>query len=69
MVQEFVDFKNLEEKIYNGKNTKIKIDFPKITPEKIKNILLKYEFSEERIDNQLKKLEDLKKQAYQKTLF
>ena len=45
------------------------ISFPKINPEKIKEILLKHEFSEKRIDNQLEKLDDLKKQAAQRTLF
>lgn len=47
----------------------VKIDFPKIDPEKIKFFLLKYEFSEQRIDNQLQKLEQVKKNAAQKTLF
>src|SRR3989344_5785911 len=41
----------------------------KIIKEKIKEILLKYEFSGERIDNQLLKLDELKKKAGQKTLF
>lgn len=60
--------------IYNEiRNPKIiqnpKIEFPKLNPDKIKDILLKYEFSEKRIDNQLEKLEELKKQASQRTLF
>lgn len=46
-----------------------KIEFPKINSEKIKEILLKYDFSEKRIDNQLEKLDELKKQASQKKLF
>lgn len=50
-------------------NKKIKIDFPKLDPKKIKKILLKYEFSEKRIDDQLEKLDFLKKQKSQKTLF
>ncbi len=50
-------------------NEKIKIEFPKIDKEKIKKILMKYDFSEERIDNQLLKLDDVKKKAGQKTLF
>lgn len=62
------------QKIYNEIenpkiNKKTKIHFPKINPKKIKDILLKYEFSEKRIDSQLEKLDDLKKQAAQKTLF
>ena len=47
----------------------VKIEFPKIDKEKIKKILMKYDFSEERIDNQLLKLENEKKKAGQKTLF
>ena len=64
------DWKKIYEEIKNPNiNKKIKIDFPKINPERIKDILLKYEFSEKRIDDQLAKLEDLKKRAAQKTLF
>lgn len=47
----------------------VKIEFPKVDKDKIKEILLKYEFSENRIDNQLEKLDDLKKARAQKTLF
>ena len=62
------------EEIYNeiaNPNIKanVKIESPKINKEKIKEILLKYEFSGERIDNQLLKLDELKKKAVQKTLF
>lgn len=61
-------------KVYNEiKSPKIdtssKIEFPKIDPQKIKEMLLKYKFSEERINNQLIKLDALKKQASQKKLF
>jgi len=45
------------------------IRFPKINKQKIKEILTSYDFSEERIDKQLEKLEDLKKKKAQKTLF
>lgn len=48
---------------------KAKINFPKIDKNKIKKVLLKHEFSEKRIDNQLDKLDELKNQAAQKTLF
>ncbi len=48
------------------KNTKIK--FPKIDEKKIKEILLKHDFSETRIDNQLEKLHKFKDQAKQKGL-
>jgi flap endonuclease-1 len=47
----------------------IKIEFPKINKDKIREILLKYEFSEERINSQLAKLDELKKAKQQKTLF
>ena len=50
-------------------NKNPKIEFSKINPEKIKEILLKYEFSENRIDSQLVKLNELKKAKAQKTLF
>jgi flap endonuclease-1 len=50
-------------------NKKAKIEFPKLDKDKIKKILLKYEFSEDRIDSQLEKLNDVKKKAAQKTLF
>ena len=50
-------------------NKKPKIDFPKINKDKIKKILMNYDFSEERINNQLIKLEKIKEKAKQKTLF
>ena len=61
-------------KIYNeidspNVSDKVKIEFPKINPEKIKEILLRYEFSEERVNNQLKKLDEIKEKKKQKTLF
>jgi flap endonuclease-1 len=68
----YVDFNWLE--IYNEiSNPKIdknpKIEFPKIDKEKIKKILVKYEFSEDRINNQLEKLNEILEKAKQKTLF
>jgi len=47
----------------------VEIEFPKIDEEKIKEILLRFEFSEARIDSQLSKLEGLKKAKEQRTLF
>jgi len=47
----------------------IKIEFPELNKDKIKEILMRYEFSEDRIEKQLEKLDELKKQAAQKTLF
>jgi len=47
-----------------------KIDFPKLNEKAIKEILVKrHDFSEERVDNQLAKLKDLKEKEKQKTLF
>lgn len=62
------------EKIYEeicspNVDKKAKIEFPKIDKEKIKKILLKYEFSSERIESQLEKLDGVIKQKQQKTLF
>jgi flap endonuclease-1 len=48
---------------------KIKIEFPKLNFDKIKEILTDHDFSEERIDNQLKKLQEIKEKSKQKTLF
>ena len=64
------DWQEVYKEIENPKVDKnVKIVFPKINSQKIKDILLKYEFSEERIDNQLTKLDEIKKKASQKTLF
>ncbi|MDP3881670.1 MAG: flap endonuclease-1 [Nanoarchaeota archaeon] len=49
---------------------KEEIAFPKIDPERIKKILVeKHNFSLERVENQLVKLGEAKKQSAQKTLF
>ena len=48
---------------------KAKIEFPKMNPEKIKSILSEHDFSEERINNQMEKLEELKERSKQRTLF
>ncbi|MFH1501208.1 MAG: flap endonuclease-1 [archaeon] len=45
------------------------IEFPKIDKDKVKKILLEREFSEDRIDNQLKKLDEAQEKAKQRTLF
>lgn len=70
--REFIDFdwKEIYEEIKNPKIDKgVKIEFPKIDPDKIQEILLKYEFSKNRIDSQLDKLEKIKREASQQTLF
>ena len=64
------DWPIIYEEIENPKTEKnTKIAFPNINEEKIKEILTQYEFSEKRIDSQLEKLEDLKKEKQQTTLF
>ncbi|MFH1308212.1 MAG: flap endonuclease-1 [archaeon] len=45
------------------------VDFPKINKDKIKKILMDRDFSEERINNQLLKLDEAKERAKQRTLF
>ena len=64
------DWKEIYNEIENPNIDKeFKIEFPKVDKNKIKNILLKYEFSEERIDSQLAKFDELAEKAKQKTLF
>jgi len=64
------DWKAIYKEISEPKVEKdVAIEFPKVDKEKIKEILLRYEFSEARIDNQLAKFDDLKKAKQQKTLF
>ena len=47
----------------------IDIKFPEINPDKIKEILTKRDFSEERIEKQIEKLINIKEKNKQKTLF
>jgi len=64
------DWKVIYSEIENPKvNKNAKIEFPKLDKDKIKEILLKYDFSESRINRQLERLDELKKKASQKTLF
>ena len=64
------DWKEIYEEIENSKIDKsVEIEFPKIDKDRIKEILIKHEFSEKRIDSQLDKLDDLKKAKEQRTLF
>jgi flap endonuclease-1 len=64
------DWKEIYNEIENPKvDENPKINFPKVDKEKIKEILMKYEFSENRIDNQLSKFDELKKAKAQRTLF
>jgi flap endonuclease-1 len=64
------DWEVIYEEIENPEiDKKAKIEFPKMDKDKIKRILMEHEFSENRIDSQLAKLDDVKKKAAQKTLF
>ena len=64
------DWKEIYNEIENPLvDKKVKINFPKMDKSKIKKILLNYEFNEERISNQLAKLDDIHEKAKQKTLF
>lgn len=47
----------------------VEISFPKINKEKIKEILLDHDFSEERVNSALRKLDEAKEKAKQQTLF
>ncbi|MFA7707745.1 MAG: flap endonuclease-1 [Candidatus Pacearchaeota archaeon] len=62
-------WQEIYQEIDNPKVKDVIIEFPKVDKEKIKNILINYEFSEERINSQLEKLDELKKAKQQKTLF
>ncbi len=66
-----IDFDWLEiyKEIEKPKVKDVKIEFPKLDEKKLKQVLLKYEFSEKRINNQLDKLNKIKSQAEQTTLF
>ena len=57
-------------KIFKEYHSEIKElpEFPKINPEKIKEILVRYEFSENRIDSALEKLQKITDQKKQKGL-
>jgi len=64
------DWGSIYEEIINTNVDKnANIIFPKIDKNRIKEIMIKYEFSEKRIDSQLEKLENLKKEKEQKKLF
>jgi flap endonuclease-1 len=64
------DWKEIYNEIENPNIDKdFKINFPKVDKNKIKEILRKYEFSEERIDSQLAKFDEISEKAKQKTLF
>jgi flap endonuclease-1 len=64
------DWKAIYNEIENPNvNKNVKIEFPSLDKEKIKKIMMKYEFSESRIDAQLDKLKEIQEKAKQKTLF
>lgn len=56
--------------IFKKPNVKdVEIDFPKINKEQIRNILVENDFSEERIERSLEKLDKIKKESAQRRLF
>ena len=64
------DWKEIYDEIAEPRVDKdMKIEFPKVDENKIKEILIRHEFSETRIDSQLEKLDGLRKAKMQKTLF
>jgi len=64
------DWKEVFEELKNPEvDKKYKIEFPKFDEKKIKKILMEHDFSEERIENQLEKLREIKESRKQKTLF
>ena len=64
------DWKVIYDEIESPKiNKEAELEFPKMNKEKIKDILMRYEFSEARIDSQLDKLDVLEKAKQQTTLF
>jgi len=64
------DYKIIYEEIENPKVDKdVKVEFPNVDKARVKKILTKYEFSEQRIDKQLEKFDELKNKVAQQTLF
>ena len=63
------DWKEVYDEIAEPNVKEVEVVFPKLNEEKLKEILMKYEFSEKRIETQLEKLEKLKDMAKQRTLF
>jgi hypothetical protein len=46
-----------------------KIEFPKFNEQKVKEILMEHDFSDERIESQFEKIREIKEQKKQRTLF
>lgn len=63
------DWKEIFEIFHKPDVSNFEIKFPTLDEEKIKKILLKRDFSEERIDSALEKLRKAKEEAKQTTLF
>lgn len=64
------DWKKIFEIFKKPNVDKIKVEFPKINEEKVKEILVeRHEFSDERVEKQLEKLRKVKKDSMQRTLF
>ena len=63
------DWQEIFELFHKPHIKEVEIKFPKLDEKKIKKILLEHDFSEERVDNQLEKLNKAKEKGKQKTLF
>jgi len=64
------DWKEIYDEIENPNvDNMVEVEFPDVDKDKIKKILVGYEFSEARIDKQLEKFDELKKAKAQTTLF
>jgi flap endonuclease-1 len=64
------DWKEIFEMFHKANvNRDVKVEFPEIDEDKIKEILINRDFSEVRIENQIAKLRDIKSKSAQKTLF
>jgi len=63
------DWRDIYELFHKPNVKDFKIEFPKFNEEKIKKILLSRDFSEERINNGIKRLYEEKKKSQQKKLF
>ena len=67
--QDRFDYEEIFELFKNFKKKDVELKFPKINPEKLKKLLVnEHDFSEERVDKQIEKLQELEKEKQQKNL-
>ena len=63
------DWKEIFELFKNPDSKEIKLEFPKINPDKIKKLLVEeHEFSSDRVDRQIERLNEIEKTKQQKSL-